>query len=329
MRPRDMSYVVILFLGLCAFYTTLSGIIMDVRGVPTFFLHAEMGYACAALGALHLALNAPLIRSYAHRWRRRIPAQRPARGRRDFLQGTLAMLAGVVVGFGVGRKVPAEGRSVPTEQGGATPPPQPITPGAAIALPPPSPSGLLLDKAIRQRRSRRDYAPLPLSQGELAGLLWAAQGITDPVRSFRAAPSAGATYPLEAYALVHRVEGLAAGLYRYRPTEHAIEPLREGHFERQIMQIGIGQGMLAQAGVVIILSAVPARTERRYGARAERYILLEAGHAAQNIYLAAEGYGLGACAVGAFDDEALNAFLQIDGRRERALYMMAVGKRRV
>lgn len=327
MKWRDASYLVILFLGLCALYTTVSGIVMDVQGIPSFIWHAEVGYACAALGALHLALNAPLIRSYAHRWRKHpAPIRRAPRGRRDFLQGALAMLAGAVVGFGVGKGMPTRDRSAPSERGGATARPSPR--GPTIPLPPPKASTLLLDEAIHRRRSRRDYASLPLSQGELASLLYSAQGVTDPTRAFRAAPSAGATYPLETYVAVHRVEGLAAGLYRYRPAEHALELLREGSLERQVTLAGIGQGMLGQAGVVIILAAVPERTARRYGARAERYILLEIGHAAQNIYLAAEGHSLGACAVGAFDDEALNALLGLDGRQEKALYMMAVGKRR-
>lgn len=327
MRRRDVSYLVIFFLILCGLYTIASGIIMDVQGIPSFLLHAETGYACATLGALHLALNVPLIRSYAHRWSRPpAPIRRASRGRRDFLQGVFAMLAGAVAGFWVGKEMPMRECPAPTDRRGTTPRPTPK--GVAIPLPPPKASSLLLDEAIRRRRSRRDYAPSPLGQEELASLLYSAQGITDPSRAFRAAPSAGATYPLETFVIVHRVEGLAAGLYRYRPAEHALELHQEGSFERQITLAGIGQGMLAQAGVVIIFSAVPERTSRRYGARAERYILLEAGHAAQNIYLAAEGHGLGACAVGAFDDEALNALLGVDGRQEKVLYMMAVGKRR-
>jgi len=194
-----------------------------------------------------------------------------------------------------------------------------------MALPPPQPSLLLLDEALRHRRSRREYGPAPLTLAELSAALYAAQGITDDARGLRAAPSAGALYPLETYVIAHRVEGLAAGLYHYRPSDHTLTLRYERDLGLRLMTAGVGQAMLARAGAVIAFSAVWARTAQRYGARGERYILLEAGHAAQNVYLAAEGLGLAACAVGAFDDGALNALLGADGQRETALYLMTLG----
>jgi SagB-type dehydrogenase family enzyme len=92
------------------------------------------------------------------------------------------------------------------------------------------------------------------------------------------------------------------------------------------MQAGLGQGFLGQANVCFILSAIFQRTRWRYRERTYRYVLLEAGHIGQNLYLAATSMGLGACAVGAFLDDDLNDLLGLDGREEAVVYLLAVGK---
>jgi SagB-type dehydrogenase family enzyme len=122
------------------------------------------------------------------------------------------------------------------------------------------------------------------------------------------------------------VAGLETGLYHYAVLEHALERLRTDDLRTELVVAGVGQEMLGQAQVVFVLSAIFQRTRWRYRERAYRYILLEAGHIGQNLYLAATSMGLGACAVGAFLDDNLNNLLGLDGEEESALYLIPVGK---
>jgi SagB-type dehydrogenase family enzyme len=191
--------------------------------------------------------------------------------------------------------------------------------------------GLSLEEAIERRRSRRDYIPellrgTQMTLTELSRLLHAAQGITDYHRGFRAAPSAGALYPIELYAVVHNVEGLGAGVYHYAVREHELELLQPGDFRAAVMQAGLWQDFLGGASVCFVLSALFQRTRWKYRERTYRYILLEAGHIGQNLYLAATSMGLGTCAVGAFLDDDLNDLLGLDGKEEATLYLISVGK---
>lgn len=201
-------------------------------------------------------------------------------------------------------------------------------PGAVrSALPPVSaPPDLSVAGAIERRRSLRDYAGRSLTTGELSWLLGAATGVTGP-GGLRAAPSAGAQYPIETYVVATRVEGIEPGIYHYAPADHALERVRGGTFGGDLVIAGLGQEFLGQAPVVLVLSAVFQRLRWRYRERAYRYALLEAGHIGQNAYLAAEAAGLGACAVGAFFDDAVNRLLDLDGVEEAALILLPVGPR--
>lgn len=197
-----------------------------------------------------------------------------------------------------------------------------------IPLPPDfSPGGLGLEEAIARRRSLRDYSGQAMSLVELSSLLYHASGITlEGSYPLRAAPSAGALYPIEIYPVVHNVEGLAAGLYHYAVREHALELLEEGDFRQQVVQYAVGQEMTGRANVVFLLTAIFQRTEWKYGVRAYRYVMIEAGHIGENIYLTATSLGLGVCAVGAFFDDDLNRLLEVDGEEEAVIYMLTVGK---
>jgi SagB-type dehydrogenase family enzyme len=186
--------------------------------------------------------------------------------------------------------------------------------------------GLSLEETIEARRSIRDYATASLSLEELSRLLHAVQGVTDQRRGFRAAPSAGALYPIETYAVVHDVSGLEPGIYHYAAANHTLERLRVGNLRAEIMVAGIGQEMLGQAQVCFVLSAIFQRTRWKYRERTYRYVLLETGHIGQNLYLAATSMGLGACAVGAFLDDEVNNLLGVDGKEEAALYLISVGR---
>jgi len=159
--------------------------------------------------------------------------------------------------------------------------------------------------------------------GEVSQLLWAAQGITREGWG-RTAPSAGATYPLEIYLVVNRVDGLESGVYHYLPGEHSLEIREVGEFGRRLRKAALGQEMLEEAAVNVVVAAVYGRTTARYSGRGERYVHIEVGHVGQNIYLQAEALGLGTVAVGAFHDDGVKSLLGID---EEVLYIMPVGRK--
>jgi len=185
---------------------------------------------------------------------------------------------------------------------------------------------LSLEQAIEQRRSLRRFSGESLSQEDLSYILFYSNGVTDRRHGRRAAPSAGATYPIEVYTVVNNIDGLDRGIYHYSLPDHALELVREGDFRQEMVQASMGQKMMAQASVVLMMTAIIRRTERIYGERASRYVVLDAGHIAQNTYLMAASMGLGACAVGAFYDDDFNRLLGVNGKSESVLYMMAVGR---
>jgi SagB-type dehydrogenase family enzyme len=186
--------------------------------------------------------------------------------------------------------------------------------------------GLRVEEAISRRRSKRDFSGEPMSMAELSHVLYFSGGITEERHGLRAAPSAGATYPMELYPAVSGIEGLPHGVYHYLVRPHELETVREGDFRQEISRAALGEKMIMRANLVLILSAVSQRTRKVYRDRAERYIHIEAGHIAQNTYLVATSIGLGACAIGAFYDNSLNRLIGVDGKRESVLYLVAVGK---
>ncbi|NIR60377.1 MAG: SagB/ThcOx family dehydrogenase [Gammaproteobacteria bacterium] len=183
-----------------------------------------------------------------------------------------------------------------------------------------------LERLLAQRRCVRSFANAALSLAELGQLLWAAQGITDP-EGLRTAPSAGALYPLELYSVVGAVDGLEAGIYRYRPEGHQLKQTAAGDRRGPLARAALGQSWLGDAAVVIALAAVLERTSRKYGRRAERYVPMEVGHAGQNLFLQAEALDLAAAVVGAFDDGEVATVLGLPAGAQ-PLSLMPVGKKR-
>jgi len=224
----------------------------------------------------------------------------------------------------------------PQSQGLPIPPlTWPSSPGATwIALPAPGelePPAIDLRVAIEQRRSRRSYADLPVTLEELSYLLWVTQGVQAVIQrpaTRRTVPSAGARHALETFLLVRRVEGLAAGLYRFAPLEHA---LVEVDLSPDVIERGVhacwDQRAVRQAAVVFLWVAVLERMAWRYSERSYRYLHLDAGHVCQNLYLAAEAIGCGACAIGGFDDDQLNQVVGVDGEAQFTVYAATVGKK--
>jgi SagB-type dehydrogenase family enzyme len=196
-------------------------------------------------------------------------------------------------------------------------------------LPPPTRfRGLYTEESIQTRRSVRDYSGQAMTLDELSQLLYHTGGINDERwgTKLRAAPSAGALYPIEAYVVAHLVEGLKPGLYHYAVQDHALEELRIADMRAEIVRYGLMQEFLGQANMVLIFTSVFQRLRWKYQERTYRYALLEAGHLGQNVYLAATSMGMGACAVGAFVDDDVNDMLGVGGKHEAAVYMLAVGK---
>lgn len=188
-----------------------------------------------------------------------------------------------------------------------------------------------LRQAIEQRRSLRKYAPQPLELAELSFLLWCTQGVkkvTPRPATFRTVPSAGARHALETYLLVNRVNAVEPGLYRYAALEHALLPVDlSPDIAARVTRACQDQIMLAQSAVSFIWVAVLERMYWRYGERGYRYLHLDAGHVCQNLYLAAEAIGCGAVAIAAYEDDALNQALGLDGENLFALYAASLGKK--
>lgn len=245
-----------------------------------------------------------------------------------------------------------EWRTHETDQKKGVPPPGPQKPCPAELvlhdLVPPEAftiACLPLIKVLERRRSRRKYTEEPLSLEELSFLLWATQGLdrkaTQAVQDWlsgrghaaaarataplRTVPSAGARHPFETYILVQRVSDLAPGLYRYLPLQH------------KLLVLGTDSAVLDQAAeafmrwvrhsaAIFLWTVIPYRSEWRYTFVAHKMIAQESGHICQNLYLAAESIGVGACAIGAYDQAQMDALLGVDGEDEFTIYVAPVGK---
>jgi SagB-type dehydrogenase family enzyme len=193
-----------------------------------------------------------------------------------------------------------------------------------VQLPPPRLDGTMsVERAIAERRSVREYGDTALSLQEVSQLLWSAQGVTSE-DGLRAVPSAGATYPLELYVVVSRVSGLERGVYHYVGRTHRLERVGDGSAPALLTAAAHGQEPVEACALAVVITSVTERTAQRYGTRAERYVTLEAGHAAQNILLEVEALGLAAVPVGAFEDSAVQSVVRSSAE---PLYIIAVGKR--
>lgn len=193
-----------------------------------------------------------------------------------------------------------------------------------LSLPPPSFKGTVsVEEAIKARRTVRRFASRALTLAQLSQLLWAADGITDPRRGYRAAPSAGALYPLDLYVAVgeRQVEDLAAGVYHYLPEQHALELQQKGEARMAVARASLYQSWMAEAPIMVIITGEYARCTRKYGERGVIYTYIEAGHVGQNLFLQAEALGLGAGIVGAFENRAVIQALGLPAAHDPILIM--------
>ncbi len=197
-----------------------------------------------------------------------------------------------------------------------------------IRLPKPSGEGeVTAEQAIHRRRSIRDYSGKPMTLEQLSRVLFYTGGINSERwgSQLRAAPSSGALYPIELYPVVNRVDGLRSGLYHYGVRDHSLAELRVADLRQTVVRHGLMQEFLGEANVVLFMTVIFQRMRFKYQDRTYRYGLIEAGHLGQNAYLIATSMGLGACAIGAFMDDDINAMLGVDGKNEAAIYMLAIG----
>ena len=191
--------------------------------------------------------------------------------------------------------------------------------GAEMKLPPPlTAGGMGVAEAIAKRRSVRQFTQEALTMEEVSQLAWAAQGITEPERGLRAAPSAGALYPLELYLFTKD------GVFRYVPKGHKLIQLSAKDTRAELSAAALGQSSVREAALAFVLTGVFTRTEAKYGKRSSQYVYMEAGHAAQNIHLQAVALGLGSVPVGALQEKAVADVLGLSSE-ETPLYIVPVG----
>lgn len=204
-----------------------------------------------------------------------------------------------------------------------------------IDLPDPAlafPQQVNLVELLRARRSRREFSPGPLGLGQISALLWATQGVHSVIRdgfaTLRTVPSGGSRHPFETYMAALDVTGLQAGIYRYVATAHKLLSISNPpELRAAVSRACAGQASAANAPVVFFWSAVPYRTEWRYGVAAHKTIAQDSGHVCQNMYIACEALDLATVAIGAYSQEEADSLLGLDGDEELVTYVAPVGRR--
>jgi SagB-type dehydrogenase family enzyme len=193
-------------------------------------------------------------------------------------------------------------------------------------IPPRKKSSVSIEETLNKRRSHRKYLSMKIQAEDVSQLLWSVYGITKPKWGLRTTPSAGAVYPLNIYLLVRKVKNIAEGVYKYNPIDSTILRLIEQDILKRVARAALNQKMISDAPACILITADIEKMIPRYGEnRSLRYIYMEAGHAAQNIYLQAEALHLGTCAIGAFNDSEVKELLKMH-KSEEPLYIMPIGK---
>ena len=209
--------------------------------------------------------------------------------------------------------------------------------GEILDLPEPD-EGLLvkgeLHRALLDRETCRLYSGEGLGLEEVSYLLKMTQGVRaireDNRTLKRYVPSASGRHSFESYIIANRIEGLERAVYRYLPLDHQLLLVRrEEDLEASLVEAVNGQSFAAQADLILVWAAKPARMEWRFGSQAYKMILLDGGHIGQNMYLAAEGLGLGACVLADYDQEKLDRLIGVDGEDEISTYIGLCGRKKL
>ena len=192
--------------------------------------------------------------------------------------------------------------------------------GETVKLPSPrQDSEVSIEKALLERRSIRSYKEEPLTLNELSQILCAAQGITEPKKGLRTAPSARALFLVEVYVLPGNVTNLSTGAYKYQPQGHDLIKIADGDKKAELFK-AVGQAPIKSAPVVLVFSGLSEKTQR------PAWMYLEAGHAAQNVYLQAVSLKMGGVVMGGFKDVNVRKVLNLS-EKEQPLYIMPIGKK--
>jgi SagB-type dehydrogenase family enzyme len=195
---------------------------------------------------------------------------------------------------------------------------------AIMQLPRPAAKGTVtVEQALHQRRTVRSFSSRAIGIHQLSQLLWAAQGVTAIDGFKRAAPSAGALYPMDLYVVIGAdgVTDLEEGVYRYEPGAHEVSIVTRGDLREAVAEASLGQRWMARAPLSCLITAEYDRARVKYGQRGRRYAMIEAGHIGQNIFLQAEALGLKAGIVGAFHDRKIAQVTGIPPDHEPLLIM--------
>jgi len=179
-------------------------------------------------------------------------------------------------------------------------------------------------KLLKQRSSKREFAKKSLSFSEISNILYWPAGMKKDFTRFY--PSAGGRYPLEIYIVALNVESLEHGIYHFNVKKNSLEMILKGDFKDDVIHLSGNQEWIKDCGIVVLISAIFGRTKIKYGERGYRYVLMEAGHIAQNLYLVSETLNLGCCTIGGFLDDEINKILDIDGKKETVIYLCGIGK---
>lgn len=180
-----------------------------------------------------------------------------------------------------------------------------------------------LSKLLQRKRSQREFHNYPISIKDLSAILPLAGGITN--NNHRSYPSAGSLYPLEIYPIILHARDMPGGIYHYNVIKNSLEFLKNGDFSNHLSDITT-QEWLKSASVVFVLTAIIEKLEEKYKQRSSRFVLLEAGHLCQNIYLQAQNNGFGCCSIGGFVDNSISGLLGLEENKEYPIYLVAIGK---
>ena len=203
-----------------------------------------------------------------------------------------------------------------------------------VRLPRPSSPPAPLFDILRSRTTTREFSGLAISLKQLSDILYHTWGRISTFETVefgqllhKTSPSAGARHPIEAYAIVNQVTGVRSGIYHYSVKYHALELLKQGDFRTKCVEFSAGQSWTREASVLLIMTAVVARTAWKYrSARVYRAFLLDAGHLSQSFLLVSTAFGLGAFSIGIISEPIIEKELGIDGVNEIALFAVGVGQ---
>lgn len=203
-----------------------------------------------------------------------------------------------------------------------------VLPAESIALPKPDlRSGNSIEAVLKNRRSRRDYQDNSLSLKQVSQMLWAAQGVTVDWGG-RTTPSAKSTYPLSVYLIASKVEGLDPGEYQYIPGDrtpvHALNPIKKVELQKALYE-AVNESSFKSAPAVLIITGSMGKMAEAYGGLPhDKEVYLEAGHAAQNLYLQAESLHLGMVTITSFSDIKVKDLVTIPSS-ETLIYLIPFG----